>query len=339
VIRAALLALALVTFQASAAFATAIQVTETLLTTNAASETDPRISGDHVVFTGRPEGNADIFRIDLTTFVTTRLEGGPGEQTDADIDGTRVVLTDSSLGNDNIVLVDFNSGDRFLLTTNASSERQSAISGDQVAFVSTAGGTQDVFLFDLNTFTTSLVAGGPGFEIAPAVGGNLIAWQVFESGSINIYAQEIGNPTFAVATALADESGASVSGDLIAYITDGDVAVYDHSTGQTTQITNDAFNQSQVVIDGQQLVWTDDRNGNDDLFLYDMILGETFRLTSDTSDQNLGDFEGNRVVFDDGRLGDFNVWQVVFELPEPSALLLMATGVAALTWRARRNAL
>ena len=51
---------------------------------------------------------------------------------------------------------------------------------------------------------------------------------------------------FVGAGAAAGETRPSVSGDVIAYIMDSAVAVFDTVTMQTTQLTNDAFIQSEV---------------------------------------------------------------------------------------------
>ena len=325
------------------AAADSVEVTETLRTFDAANDFDPALSGSDTVFTSTRTGTADVLLVD-EFFNISFVDAGPGDQLTPDIDGALVVNVDMSLGNANLILTDLVSGSQRLLTFDAANETAPAISGTTVVFVTTSLGGDDIFRVDAVTFNVTPVATGSGAEIAPAIDGNLIAWQVFESGSINVYGKQIGGATFPIATGPGQESGASVSGNLVAYIVDGDVAVYNHGTGQTTQITNDAFNQSRVVIDGQNLVWQDNSNGNEDLFLHNLALGQSFQLTSDPSDQTLGDFEGNRVVFHDRRLGNFQVWQVEFtiipdvpSLSFPGVALLAGLLVGIGSWLLRRQ--
>ena len=310
------------------AAADSIEVTERLLTLVGASDLNPAMSGDITVFTSNRLDSSDILMIDEFQEVLP-VHVGPGEQRASDIDGMTVVYVDTTAGDTNIAMTDLSTGTQQLITFSGAQDTAPAISGSNVVFISSRLGGEDILRIDLVSLDIELVATGPGAEIKPTIDGNLIAWQVFENGSINVYGQEIGDTTFPIATGTGDESDASVSGHLVAYIVDGDVAVYDHSTGQTTQITNDAFVQSKVVIDGQRLVWVDDRNGNDDIFLHDLVSGETFQLTTDPSDQYLGDFEGNRVVFFDLRLGNSNVWQVEFTII-PDVPTLSFLGMALL---------
>jgi beta propeller repeat protein len=292
--------------------ASLIQVSERLLTVDAATDRDPAASGTRTVFVTDRGGTRDVFMIDNDTL--SIVVSGPGNQDDPEIDGDRVVYVDDSLGNLDVGLADLTTGTHRFLTVDAARDAEPAISGNIVVFASRRGGTSDVLGYNLVTEQLFLVATGPSDEGGPTIDGDLVAWHVFQNGSFDIMARRLGSPAFVVAGTDADEVAASVSGNRIAYLTDGDVAVYDGNTQMTTRVTNDAFDQSAVVIHGNLITWTDERNGNRDVFLHDLTDASTYQLTDDPLDQTLGDLDGNRIVFSDRRLGDFNVWQLLLEI-------------------------
>jgi TolB protein len=292
--------------------ASSIQVTETLLTVDAATDRDPVASGTKTVFVTERVGTRDIFMIDNETL--SIVVSGPGNQDDPEIDGDRVVYVDDSLDNLNIGLADLAAGTHRFLTVDAARDAEPAISGDIVVFTTRRGGTSDIFGHNVVTEELFLVATGPSDESGPAIDGDLVAWHVFQNGSFDIMARRLGAPPFVVAGTDADEVVASVSGNRIAYLTDRDVAVYDVATQTTTRITSDAFDQSAVVIHGNLITWTDDRNGNRDVFVHDLTDASTYQVTDDPLDQTLGDLDGNRIVFSDRRLDNFNVWQLLVDI-------------------------
>lgn len=69
-------------------------------------------------------------------------------------------------------------------------------------------------------------------------------------------------------------------------------------TGTTTQLTTNLATQTDPSISGTTVVWTDQRNGNDDIYYRD-INGSEIQLTSSTTPQRLHDVSGNTIVYSD----------------------------------------
>ena len=80
-----------------------VQVTETLLDSDAAADFDAAISGDSIVWTTNRGGTLDLFMV--TPSGVQPLVVAPGDQEMADIDGVRVVYVDFSIGNFNIFYI------------------------------------------------------------------------------------------------------------------------------------------------------------------------------------------------------------------------------------------
>lgn len=221
------------------AVAVDVQVTETVVTVNAAKDFDAAISGDNIVWTTNRNGTLDLFK--ATPFVSP-LVVAAGDQETPDIDGLQVVYVDDSIGNNNIFYIaDLTTPMSQVIVGNVAQDSDPAISGTNVVFVTDRNGNDDVFLFDLVFNFETPLAAGPVPEFQPVIDGTLVAWTAFEGLTSNIYATEIGGTPFSVAVGPGFAGIPSISGNLIAYTKDGDSFLFDPNTAQTTQLTNDVF--------------------------------------------------------------------------------------------------
>jgi beta propeller repeat protein len=71
--------------------------------------------------------------------------------------------------------------------------------------------------------------------------------------------------------------------------------------GTETQITTNASDQMFPAISGDKIVWTDNRNGNRDIYMYDLTTNTETQITTNTSDQWSPRISGDRIVWQDGR--------------------------------------
>jgi beta propeller repeat protein len=74
------------------------------------------------------------------------------------------------------------------------------------------------------------------------------------------------------------------------------------------QITNDPYHQSSPAIYGEIVVFTDDRNGNYDIYGFNLHTKEEFQITTDENDQVSPAIYNDIVVWDDDRNGNSDIY-------------------------------
>ena len=193
-----------------------------ILTTDAAAQTEPAISGGLVVFTDQRNGNADIYLYDLAAEGEERLTSGAQDEAQPDISGRTVVYTD--LG------------------------------------ASTGGG--DILGLAIGGAPFVVAADGESSQTSPAIDGSLVAWEDWRDGNQEIYARDLasGITRRISTTPESAEAGPSVSGSRIAYSRqdpDGtcQIVVSDFVTGESVQITDGFTCFSRASISGTTVVY------------------------------------------------------------------------------------
>ncbi|MDF1554311.1 MAG: PKD domain-containing protein [Deferrisomatales bacterium] len=308
-LRLTLLATLLALFVAPSLMAS-VTVEETQVSMTLSAEYNATGNGTDTYFTLR-SSDLDIVSVDALGNVNT-VVGGLGDQYDQDIDGDHLVLTNFSDGIRDVAIKDLQTGAIRFIAPSPYDEFDPAISGDNVVLTSNRSGNLDIIHYSISTGTWSLFTESPISERSPAIDGELVAWYAIENGVGNVYAKTLDGQTYDVATTAKNESFPSVSGNLIAYIGDGDVYVYDVSTGQTSQVTADGATQSNVIVEGSWVYYNDNRYGNLDIFAYDLATKNEYQLTQLPTDQVLTDVDNGRVLFHDNRYGNLDVFSLTF---------------------------
>jgi beta propeller repeat protein len=84
--------------------------------------------------------------------------------------------------------------------------------------------------------------------------------------------------------------------------------MYDISTSTEKRITTNSSTSDNPVIYGNRIVWTDNRNGNYDIYMYDISTSKEKRITSNSSDSVWPAIYGNKIVWMDNRNGDYDIY-------------------------------
>lgn len=130
----------------------------TQITSDAAHQYNPAISGDRIVWWGDREGS-DIYLYDLSTGTEIRIttdDGVPVQRAPA-ISGDRIVWADGrneidENGNLDIYMYDLSTGTETQITTNTSLQAAPDVSGDRIVWEDGRNGNDDIYMY---TFVSS----------------------------------------------------------------------------------------------------------------------------------------------------------------------------------------
>ena len=219
------------------------------------------------------------------------------------------------------------------LTTDANDQFQPDIYGNRVVWLD---GTNDPYMLGKYSNIYLYTIGGSAFKITsvkkahmPAISSTRVVWEDLRNNigggpgadNTDIYGYTVpGGPESAVSTDTDPQLGPTVSGSQVVWsaFKGGQWDIWLKKTnGAVIQITNDAAIQQDARIDGDRIVWTDKRNGADDVYLYDITAGVETRITDNASNQNEPDISGNRIVWTDSRGPYRNIY--VYDTSSPVA--------------------
>jgi beta propeller repeat protein len=136
------------------------------------------------------------------------------------------------------------------------------------------------------TGTEQQVTNAPADQFDPAMSGNLVVYTDFSGVDADVwYTDLVTGTAHPVSTAPGDQQLTGVSNNRIVF-TDWntmDVIVFDVTTGHTQNLTLGAGSNSLDPAIGHNLVaWTDDRDGNAEIYARDLSTGEERRITQST---------------------------------------------------------
>jgi len=243
------------------------------------------ISGNYIVYTDYSVGGGDIFLYDISTGQSRNLTSHPAQQRNPVISGSLVVFEDDRNGDWDIYAIDIDSNQEQVVCDVPGTQRDPEISGTVVVWEDYRNGSDfNIYLRDLAGGGEVQVSSDTATEQFPHVDGDIVVYNTnagypANRGDILAYRISTGD-TFAITTGDAWERIPVVSGDYIAFERidpvdgDADIWLYSLSLGEEVLATSNPADQYLQALDGNRLVYTDNRNGNLDIFLTDFIFDE-----------------------------------------------------------------
>ena len=247
---------------------------ERQLTTNAAIQEWPELSGDLLVYSdhrnerevGDPDDPDFLFDIrlrDLGTGADSNLTPHHTAQGHAAISGNRVVWNDAGWGSAPAGLWYHNVATGAHRRLPVAGGGEPKISGSRVCFER----ANRIRVYDIATDRERTVSPAGGSAGACDISGDIVVWQDFRSGL------------------------------------DFDVYAFDLATGQERRITTDPASQSLPKVAGDSVVWQDDRNGqlNSDIYRFDLVTGKEYPVSLAEGTQWFPNVGSGRIVWMDER--------------------------------------
>jgi beta propeller repeat protein len=290
------------------------------LTTNQATQLDPAVSGDIVVYTDLRNGNEDIYYYDLSTGIETQITTSSANQRLHDVSGSRIVYSDLSTPGYHIGLYDVSSGSNSSLTAGPN-DLNPRIDGDIVVFERGPSNSMDVIAYDLGSWSETPVAITAAHELNPVVSGRRVVYErrapATVPGEIVVFDLDtetetvLGNP--ALDNRRPDIDGDLVVWDVMTAAGDLDIILHDLSTG-ITRVLAMAGNQRWAHVSGRVVVFDDDSSGTADVLMYHADSGQTIPVAAGPGTEFLNDISRGQIVYTSNASGNFDIWLVEFEV-------------------------
>jgi TolB protein len=141
------------------------------------------------------------------------------------------------------------------------------------------------FQFTTNDTQESRLTNAPADQFDSSISGNLVVYTDFSGADSDVWYTDLSTGlSYPVSTAPGDQQLTGVSDGKIVY-TDWntmDVMVYDVASHLTSNLTYTAFSDSlDPAISHGLVAWTDDRDGNAEIYARDLGTNEERRITND----------------------------------------------------------
>ena len=182
--------------------------------------------------------------------------------------------------NSEVFLYDLETGEEKRVTDADYHQLAPDIYGDHVVWFDERDIAQrDVWMYDIATGEQTNISDHPADQLTPSIWQDKVVWADLRNGT--------GNTKYTYQNL--------------------DIYLYDISTGQLRQITDDPADQEHPYIFGRYITWNDMRNGSRpvgggapsgaDVYLYDLETNEEKRVTWHEANDGAGEIAGGNIVW------------------------------------------
>jgi len=271
---------------------------ESQITTESASQENPDIWGDRIVWQDNRNGNWDVYLYNDTTTAISRITTSTANQVKPKIYGDSIVFMDNR-NNENWDIYRYNlvTQTETPVANGTASQQNPAIYGNYIVWQDNRNGEWDIYLYDLETRAETRITDSTQHPDSiyrnPAIYGNRIVW----------------GETRITENSCCPEDQVPVSGLYRCLLE----TIYgrDLSSG-LLYVTNDVQGQAHPAISGDRVVWAGTRYITRGMKINGKIVYETIPVpavfmknlttnavwsTSDTSEQQNPDISGNSIVW------------------------------------------
>lgn len=304
--------------------------TEQQVTTAAADQFDPVISGNIIVYTDFSGVDADVWYTDLSTGLAHAISTAPGDQQLTGVSGNLVVFTDWNTMDVLVFHIDTGVTENLTLSAGANSLDPS-IGGTLVAWTDDRDWTNErrigseIYARDLSTGEERRITDDTLVDQSPSVGDGLIVWEKCDGYACDVFVYDWATAITRqlTATPYASERFPDVSGRIVVFqreqgtpIDKDLVAVNLDTPGE--RVLAQAGDQENARISGDYVSCNDSSTGIPHIGLWQLSTGSYFQAVGAGSGQYLNDIDGNRIVYSDNRAGTLDIWMFTFHVEEPS---------------------
>jgi beta propeller repeat protein len=247
--------------------------TETQVTSADGDQELSDVSNGVIVFTDYT--TLDVLVYSTLTGATTNLTGSAGSVSfNPAIGAGLVAWEDRRDGNPEVYGVDLGSGEERRVTNDIAKDGNPAVGGGVVAFERCTQTECDIVTYDwLADTTRRLTQTETGDERRPDVSGARVVYDALRDGERDIYLYDLVAGTESRLSLPGEQINPSISGDYVAFEDSSSgtshIGLWHIPSGSVSQVTTGPGAQWLNDIDGQRIVYTDDREGQLDIYMFE----------------------------------------------------------------------
>ncbi|MFH1371464.1 MAG: hypothetical protein ABII09_09305 [Planctomycetota bacterium] len=296
------------------------QWAEYRLTTSPADQSRPDIDGNIVAWEDSRNVNIDIYAADITDLnnpIEFRISSNSVDEVSPKVCGYNIFYIRKTpythippiLYTYEIYMYNIDTGSTTLIAGNSISGGTLLGADESTVVWREWGGPLYLYAYDIPTKSVF-----PINQISTAsadVSGNKIVWK----NSEHIYGFNLDSwDTFPIETDTTSNGNPAISGVIVVWLRLSDIYGADISDIHNVikfPICTESHNQSWPVISGYNIVWGDNRNGNNDIYGYNLLTQNEFIVTDNSASQTFPAINGNTVVWQDSRNGHYDIYATV----------------------------
>ncbi|AKB45538.1 MULTISPECIES: hypothetical protein [Methanosarcina] len=203
------------------------------------------------------------------------------------------------------------------ITTNGSFQTEPTIYDDKIIWqdarnrenIDQSGyptGSYDIYMYDLSAHKEIQITNDSSDQVSSDIYGDRIVWYEWPNGNPEVYTYNISTSN---KTKIHDDviNNPCIYKDRIVWSIN-DIYMYNLSTSTEVQISNNTSYQDYPAIYGDNIVWTDSRDGNLDIYMYNLSTSTETQITTNNSIQRVPDIYEDRIVWEDYRNGNWDIY-------------------------------
>jgi beta propeller repeat protein len=238
------------------------------------------VSNGRVVYTDYR--SADVVLFYTTNGTTQNLTapdkeaiGHPFNSVDPAISGSLVAWQDSRDGNMEIYAKTVDTGEERRVSDSLDTDARPSVSGTVIVWQRcAAGSTCDIWSYDWGTGVTTQITDTPAFdERNPRISGQKVVYQEDGGSDSDIAEYDLATGTEEHLVLPGEQANPHVSGEFVSYddLSEGlyHIGLWHPPTGDHFPLTVGPSGQYLNDIDGHRVVYTDDRNGDLEIYMYE----------------------------------------------------------------------
>jgi beta propeller repeat protein len=294
--------------------ASVIQFNEVQITTNSASQTNPDIYGNNIVYQDNRSGNWDIYMYTLqgTWTPEIRITTNPANQINPKIYSDTIVYQDDRSGNWDIYLYNISAKRETQITNNTANQENPAIDGNIIAWQDNRDSIPQIYVYNLTSQTEKCIStstpSSSDLQVAsntnPEVSGNRVVYQKREIRIFEGFTMEDHNEIicYDLATGTQTEifQGYTKLAEVVMSANDADSPAI---SGR--RIVFESYDPHYPSVTNFYLEWN--------IRMHDVSSNTQWVITSNNANQQYPDINENQpgvyyIVYQDNRNGNWDIY-------------------------------